>query len=79
MIDNNDFLRTENRAFRLRADITMLMLKGAGYAALFCVALIIAAWIVLGIARLLPAESKQAPDPTPLSYLMPVAPASDFA
>jgi hypothetical protein len=70
MSENNDFLRTSNGSFRLRADVTSLMLKGAGYAALFCLALLIMGWIVVGIGRLLPDASKEAPDPTPWSFLM---------
>jgi len=33
---DQDYLRTGNREFRLTADVTALMLKGAGYAAIFC-------------------------------------------
>lgn len=79
MTDNNDYLRTSNRAFRLRADILSLMLKGAGYAAIFCFVLLILGWIILGISRALPADSKGASDPTPWSYLMPTDVTSDFA
>ena len=39
MSDNNDYLRTGGGDFRLRADVLPLMLKGAGYAALFCLAM----------------------------------------
>ncbi len=70
MADHDDYLRTGDRNFRLFADVGLLMGKGAGYAALFCFALIIVGWAMLGISRALPEESKQAPDPTPLSFLM---------
>ena len=75
MSDHNDYLRTGNRNFRLTADVLALMLKGAGYAALFCLAVLIIGWVFVAIARLLPEESKQAPDPTPNSALIaPEAP-----
>ncbi|MFD0858473.1 RC-LH1 core complex protein PufX [Roseovarius aquimarinus] len=69
MHDQDDYLRTGTRNFRLTADITALMLKGAGYAALFCAAIYLIAWVFIGISRLLPEDSKLAPDPTPLSHL----------
>jgi len=69
MQDPNDYLRTGTRNFRLTADITALMLKGAGYAALFCAAIYLIAWAFIGLSRLLPEDSKLAPDPTPTSFL----------
>lgn len=68
MSDNNDYLRTSGGDFRLRADVLALMLKGAGYAALFCVAVGFLIWITYAIGLLLPEESKEADDPTPFSY-----------
>ncbi|WP_375255088.1 RC-LH1 core complex protein PufX [Yoonia sp.] len=55
---------------RLTADITLLMLKGAGYAAVFVLALwfIIAAMAFIG--RILPEESRQTPDPINRSSMM---------
>ncbi|WP_291836817.1 RC-LH1 core complex protein PufX [Limimaricola sp.] len=54
---------------RLRADMTWLMLKGAGYAAL----LVFGVWLVIAVLELvgsvLPPDSKTAPDPTPTSML----------
>ncbi|MEJ6404591.1 RC-LH1 core complex protein PufX [Yoonia sp. 2307UL14-13] len=54
---------------RLSADITLLMLKGAGYAALFCLSvwLIIAVFALIGNA--LPDESRDTPDPINRSSL----------
>jgi hypothetical protein len=69
MNDQNDYLRTGTRSFRLSADVTALMLKGAGYAALFCLAVYLIAWAMIGLSRLLPEDSKLAPDPTPTSFL----------
>lgn len=69
MSDNHDYLGTDNNPkFRLSADVLMLMLKGAGYAAVFCLAL----WFILvalhWIGLLLPEDSRFRPDPTPYSY-----------
>ncbi|MEW9921760.1 RC-LH1 core complex protein PufX [Marimonas sp. MJW-29] len=69
MSDNNDYLRTGEGDFRLRADVLALMLKGAGYAALFCVAVGFLLWAIYGIGLLLPEQSKEADDPTPFSYI----------
>jgi len=68
--DNNDYLRTSNGDFRLTADVTALMLKGAGYAAIFCLVLGIAYAVLIGISNLLPEDSKFAPDPTPTSMII---------
>ncbi|NNE53725.1 MAG: RC-LH1 core complex protein PufX [Sulfitobacter sp.] len=68
MSDNNDFLRTGETTFRLRADVLALMLKGAGYAALFCFGVGFLLWAIYAIGLLLPPESKEADDPTPFSY-----------
>lgn len=70
MSDNHDYLRTSSRDFRLKADVTSLMLKGAGYAAIFCFALFVLWWVIVGIGALLPPESKEADDPTPLSQMI---------
>lgn len=71
MSDQNqeDYLRTDTRDFRLTADVTALMLKGAGYAALFCFVIGLAYAVLIGISNLLPEESKFAPDPTPTSMI----------
>jgi hypothetical protein len=68
MSDNNDILRTNTGDFRLRADGLALMMKGAGYAALFCIVVGFFMWALYAIGLLLPEESKEADDPTPFSY-----------
>ncbi|WP_322893317.1 MULTISPECIES: RC-LH1 core complex protein PufX [unclassified Yoonia] len=59
----NDNILDMNSKSRLTADITFLMLKGAGYAALVVVAI----WFFIGafalIGGALPEESRMAPDP----------------
>lgn len=74
MSDHNhdDYLRTNSRNFRLTADVTALMLKGAGYAALFCLVLGIGYAVLVGISKVLPEDSKFAPDPTPTSMMIVV-------
>lgn len=68
MSDNNSPLGMDSRS-RMFADITFLMLKGAGYAA----ALVLAMWffvaITAAIGEALPERSREAPDPTPMSAL----------
>lgn len=64
MTDDDNILRS-SRQFRLSADVTALMLKGAGYAALLCGGILLAALVLLAISRALPEASKQASDPTP--------------
>lgn len=68
MSDNNDYLRTGEGDFRLRADVLALMMKGAGYALVFCLVMGFFVWIFYAIGLLLPEESKEAEDPTPFSY-----------
>jgi hypothetical protein len=72
MSANNDMLRTNTGDFRLRADIMALMLKGAGYAALLCVVVGFMMWALYAIGLLLPEESRDTSDPTPLSYNLTV-------
>lgn len=65
MSDNHDYLGTSNDAtFRLRADVLALMLKGAGYAAIFCIVVGFFLAVTIWIGKALPPESKEAPDPS---------------
>ncbi|MDB4110951.1 RC-LH1 core complex protein PufX [Yoonia sp.] len=66
----NDNILELSEKNRLSADITLLMLKGAGYAAVFVLALwfIIAAMAFIG--RILPEESRDTPDPINRSSMM---------
>tara|TARA_R100001369_G_scaffold83708_1_gene116188 strand:- start:808 stop:1047 length:240 start_codon:yes stop_codon:yes gene_type:complete len=69
MSDNNDYLRTgSDSTFRLRADVMSLMLKGAGYAAIFCLAVWFSLAAIAWVGKLLPEESRETPDPTPFSF-----------
>lgn len=67
--NQNDYLRTSNSDFRVTADVTALMLKGAGYAAIFCLVIGLAYAVLIGISSILPEDSKFAPDPTPTSMI----------
>jgi hypothetical protein len=69
MSEQHDYLRTGTRNFRLTADVTALMLKGAGYAAIFCFAVYVTGYVIVFVAGLLPEASKTAADPTPTSFL----------
>ncbi len=75
MTDDHNYLGTTDKS-RLSADIGMLMFKGAGYAALGVLAIVLAIWLLVGIGSLLPPESKEAPDPTPTSAALIVTSAT---
>ncbi len=62
MTDDDNYLRS-SRSFRVTADVTALMLKGAGYAALLCLGILLVAMILLAISAALPEDSKNAADP----------------
>lgn len=69
MSDNHDYLRTgASGNFRLKADALALMLKGAAYAAIFCLAIWFSLVALSWIGGLLPEDSRDTPDPTPYSY-----------
>lgn len=75
MSDEKINILDQSERTRLSADITYLMLKGAGYAAIFCLALWLVLVVIAGIGKALPPESQEAADPTPWSMLeMPVIP-----
>jgi hypothetical protein len=72
MTDNHDYLGMDRDPnLQLKASVLMLQLKGAGYAAMFCLALVFAVWALYGIGLLLPDEAREADDPTPFSYVLP--------
>ncbi len=48
---------------RLTADVTLLMLKGPGYAAVFLLVVWFIVAMIAGIGRALPDESRDTPDP----------------
>ena len=65
MSDHHDYLGTESDTkFRLRADVLMLMLKGAGYAAVFCLVLWFGLMVLYWIGQALPEESRDTTDPS---------------
>ena len=69
MTDNHDYLGMErDPKLKLKADVLMLQLKGAGYAAIFCLVAVFAIWFLYGVGLLLPEESRDTPDPGPFSY-----------
>lgn len=73
MTGNHDYLgNADNPKLRLSGDVLILMLKGAGYAAIFCLATWFFIWALYAIGMMLPEESKEAEDPTPFSFEMTV-------
>ena len=69
MTDNNDYLHSvDDRNLRLSGEVLILMLKGAGYAAVACLVVVIGIGAMYGIGLLLPEESRNTEDPTPFSY-----------
>ncbi|QUJ78409.1 RC-LH1 core complex protein PufX [Sulfitobacter albidus] len=73
MLENHDYMRNDRTdQIRLGADVAYLMLKGAGYAAIVCIVLLVLTYGTVWVGKFLPPESKEAPDPTPLSLVVPV-------
>ena len=56
---------------RLSADITYLMLKGAGYGAIAVLVVWLVLAVIAGIGKALPEESQMADDPTPWTSFAP--------
>ncbi|SHF01245.1 Intrinsic membrane protein PufX [Loktanella atrilutea] len=69
MTEKTNILGVSDKA-RLTGDVTLLMLKGAGYAAIVVLALWLTISVIAFIGRALPEESRQQPDPTPQSSLV---------
>ncbi len=67
-MDDDNILNLEGRT-RLSADITLLMLKGAGYAAVLVLAIWLVIAVIAGIGRALPEDSRNTPDPINRSSL----------
>ncbi len=63
------FEGTQSQRMALVGEVTILMLKGAGYAAVFCLAMWGGFAALTAAGGLLPAESQDALDPTPWSHL----------
>lgn len=68
MNDQDNILELSERS-RLTADITLLMLKGGGYALVFVLAVWFVIAVIAGIGRALPDESRDTPDPINRSSL----------
>ncbi len=67
-MEDDNILNLEGRT-RLSADITLLMLKGAGYAAIAILAIWLVIAVIAGIGRALPEDSRNNPDPINRSSL----------
>lgn len=70
MSDNHEYLSAGNSGgnTQLAGQVLILMLKGAGYAMIFCLALWFLIEVIAGIGKLLPEDSRFTPDPTPYSF-----------
>ena len=75
MSDKSNILGTSDKS-RLYGDVTILMLKGAGYAAVVVIGIWLTIAVIAAVGRALPEESRQQPDPTPLSFLVIETPAA---
>ena len=64
----HDYIQ-ESPTARLRNWVLSEMLRGAGYAALFLLAIGIFYAIIWGVGQMLPSDSKNAPPPMPYSAL----------
>ena len=62
MSDDHQYLGMTRRG-RLFADVTLLMLKGAGYAAVFVVLIWFSIAAIAAIGGALPERSRETPDP----------------
>ena len=71
MSDNHDYLNTglDDKTLRLSGQVTFLMLRGAGYAMVFCLAVWFLIWATITIGEWLPEESRETEDPTPFSQM----------
>ena len=70
---DHDYLGTDSDPkLRLKADVLMLQLKGAGYAAVFCIVTALLIWGLALVGKTLPEDSRFTPDPTPLSFNLTV-------
>jgi len=57
--------------FKQQMEVAGLMLRGAAFGAALFFGIGIFFWVLWLIGSVLPPESKQAPDPTPWSYMAP--------
>jgi len=73
MKQTHDYLdANEDSTSALKGQVLLLQLKGAGYAAAFCLALLLFILALAWVGKLLPEDSRFTDDPTPFSYDMTV-------
>jgi Na+-transporting methylmalonyl-CoA/oxaloacetate decarboxylase gamma subunit len=70
---NHDYLKSgADQELQLGANVLALMLKGAGYAMVFCLVIWFLFAAMYWVGKLLPEESRETEDPTPFSYNLTV-------
>ena len=69
-MSNDDQMLGMSRKTRLMADVTFLMIKGAGYAAALILGIGLVIAVIAAIGRQLPEDSRNQPDPTPLTFMV---------
>lgn len=52
----------------LKGQVLILQLKGAAYAAIFCLVVVLGILAIRWVGGMLPEESRETEDPTPFSY-----------
>ena len=74
MNDKTTNILGNSERVRLTGDITLLMLKGGGYAMAGCLAVLLTVLAIAAVGRALPEESREQPDPINRSSIEIVVP-----
>jgi hypothetical protein len=73
MKSNHDYLGAEDDPnIALKGQVLILQLKGAGYAAIFCLIVVLSILAIAWVGKMLPDEAREADDPSPWSYNLTV-------
>jgi len=71
MKQNHDYLdANDDPTSALKGQVLLLQLKGAGYAAAFCLVLLLFILALAWVGRMLPEDSRFTDDPTPFSSVI---------
>ena len=73
MHKDHDYLGADgDRTTALKGQVLILQLKGAAYAAIFCLAVVLTILAIAWVGKMLPDEAREADDPSPWSYNLTV-------